>query len=154
MATKRTVQPDNDKLDAQTLAMLKTKVLRSNYLQAQIDALKDEYDTLNADILNILESQPVQIDRVEFDGVRASVVRRSTLNTDGWAENYPGLWRRLVKFGAEYRDAHKDELAIKYATLKETLDRAKTEDKESTGMITKAIEESTEVKTTLKITRK
>lgn len=154
MATKRAVKSDNDKLNAETQAVLKTMILKLNLIQAQTDALTDEYNTLAKSVLDLLESQPVQIDRVEFDEVRASVVRKEFLNTDGWNERYPRLWARLVGYGAELVESRKEDLAVKYATLKETIERAKEEDKDSTGMITKAIEESTEIKTSLRITRK
>lgn len=152
MATKRTVQPDNDKLDAQTLAMLKTKVLRSNYLQAQIDALKDEYDTINADILDILESQPVQIDRVEFDEVRASVVRTPKVDASGWATEHPRFMARMIGYGRELEMSKLDERALTACTSKACIERAIKED--TTGQISQLIEDSTVVKTALKITRK
>lgn len=152
MATKRTVQPDNDKMDAETLAMLKTKVLRANVLQAQIDALKDEFDTLNEDILDVLLNQPVQIDRVEFDEVRASVVRTPTVDTTGWTENHPRFMARLIGYGRELERSKLDERALKASTSKACIERAIKED--TTGAISQLVEESTVIKTALKITRK
>lgn len=152
MATKRTVQPDNSKMDAETLAMLKTKVLRANVLQAQIDALKDEFDTLNEDILNVLLSQPVQIDRVEFDEIRASVVRTPKVDTSGWSEEHPQLMARLLRYGREMETSKLDERALVASTSKACIERAKEED--TTGAISQLIEESTVIKTALKITRK
>jgi len=152
MATKRTVQPDNSKMDAETLAMLKTKVLRANVLQAQIDALKDELDTLNEDILDVLLSQPVQIDRVEFDEVRASVIRTPTVDATGWTENHPRFMARLIGYGRELELAKLDERALKASTSKACIERAIKED--TTGAISQLVEESTVIKTALKITRK
>lgn len=152
MATKRTVQPDNSKMDAETLAMLKTKVLRANVLQAQIDALKDEFDTLNEDILDVLLNQPVQIDRVEFDEVRASVIRTPTVDATGWTENHPRFMARLIGFGRELELAKLDERALKASTSKACIERAIKED--TTGAISQLVEESTVIKTALKITRK
>lgn len=152
MATKRTVQPDNSKMDAETLAMLKTKVLRANVLQAQIDALKDEFDTLNEDILDVLLSQPVQIDRVEFDEVRASVIRTPTVDATGWTENHPRFMARLIGYGRELELAKLDERALKASTSKACIERAIKED--TTGAISQLVEESTVIKTALKITRK